>query len=134
AMPQPSAIIQEVLMPTRRADSGHDAAARLARPILVYWKKKNSRIKSSTVTPIMPAWWVEISWLPRNGEDPNGVGYCLMVKAQIRPATQLMSANRAMKPATLFRIGALASGLNSSRSITMPPANEKASVSTNAPQ
>src|SRR5258707_13290988 len=68
----------------------------------------------------MPAWWVEISWLPRNGEDPNGVGYCLMVKSQIRPATELMIANSAMKPATLVRIGALASGLNSSRSMAMP--------------
>ena len=66
----------------------------------------------------MPAWWVEISWLPRNGEDPNGVGYCLMVKSQIRPATLLMIANSAMKPATLVRIGAFASGLNSSRSIS----------------
>ncbi len=65
----------------------------------------------------MPAWWVEMSWLPRNGEDPNGVGNCLMVKSQIRPATLLMIANSAMKPATLVRIGALASGLNSSRSI-----------------
>ncbi len=134
AMPQPSAIIHEVLMPTRRADSGNEAAARIASPIRVYWKKKNSRISSSTVTPIMPAWWVEISWLPRNGEEPNGVGYCLIVKSQIRPATELMIANSAMKPATLVRIGALASGLNSSRSITMPPANEKASVSTKAPQ
>jgi hypothetical protein len=35
AMPQPSAIIQEVLMPTSRADSGYDAAARMARPIRV---------------------------------------------------------------------------------------------------
>ena len=73
----------------------------------------------------MPAWWVEISWLPRNGEEPNGVGNCLMVKSQIRPATLLMIANSAMKPATLVRIGAFASGLNSSRSMTMPPTNEK---------
>ncbi|CKZ67265.1 Uncharacterised protein [Mycobacterium tuberculosis] len=35
AMPQPSAIIQLVLMPTRRADSGSEAAARIARPIRV---------------------------------------------------------------------------------------------------
>jgi hypothetical protein len=35
AMPQPSAIIQLVLMPTSRADSGNDAAARIARPIRV---------------------------------------------------------------------------------------------------
>src|SRR5437660_882332 len=53
----------------------------------------------------MPAWWVEISWLPRNGEEPNGVGYCLMVKSQVSPATLLMMANSAMKPATLVRIG-----------------------------
>ncbi|XFF02180.1 hypothetical protein ACQ3JU_0010 (plasmid) [Bradyrhizobium guangxiense] len=92
AMPQPSAIIQEVLMPTSRADSGTEAAARIASPIRVYWKKKYSPISSSTVTPIMPAWWVEISWLPRNGEEPNGVGYCLMVKSQIRPAEELMIA------------------------------------------
>src|SRR5947208_17040926 len=82
----------------------------------------------------MPAWWVEISWLPRNGEDPNGVGYCLMVKSQIRPAKLLMIPYSAMKPATLVRIGALASGLNSSRSIRMPPANENASVIRNAHQ
>src|SRR3954471_10519228 len=82
----------------------------------------------------MPAWWVEISWLPRNGEDPNGVGYCLIVKSQIRPATLLMMEYRAMKPATLVRIGAFASGLNSTRSIAMPPANENIRVSTNAPQ
>ena len=43
-------------------------------------------------------------------------------------------ANNAMKPATLVRIGALASGLNSKRSMTIPPAKENASVSTNAPQ
>ena len=43
AMPQPSAIIQLVLMPTSRADSGSDAAARIARPIRVNRKKKNSR-------------------------------------------------------------------------------------------
>ena len=40
AMPQPSAIIHEVLTPTRRADSGNAAAARIARPILVNWKNK----------------------------------------------------------------------------------------------
>src|SRR3954451_24436158 len=134
AMPQPSAIIHEVLMPTSLADSGSDAAARIARPIRVYWKKMKSKISSNTVTPIMPAWWVEISWLPRNGEDPNGVGYCLIVKSQIRPATLLMMEYRAMKPATLVRIGAFASGLNSTRSIAMPPANENIRVSTNAPQ
>ena len=82
----------------------------------------------------MPAWWVEISWLPRNGEEPNGVGYCLMVKSQIRPAQELMIENSAMKPATLVRIGALASGLNSSRSMAMPPAKEKARVRMKAPQ
>ena len=57
-----------------------------------------------------------------------------MVKSQIRPATLLMIANSAMKPATLVKIGALASGLNSNRSIRMPPANENASVITKAPQ
>ena len=41
-----------------------------------------------------------------------------MVKSQIRPAQLLMIANSAMKPATLVRIGALASGLNSSRSMS----------------
>ncbi len=35
AMPQPSAIIQEVLTPTSRADSGTEAAARIASPIRV---------------------------------------------------------------------------------------------------
>src|ERR1041385_1279515 len=82
----------------------------------------------------MPAWWVEISWLPRNGEEPNGVGYCLMVKSQIRPATLLMMANSAMKPATLVNTGAFASGLNKSRSIRMPPAKENIRVSRNAHQ
>src|ERR1700742_4204043 len=134
AMPQPSAIIQLVLMPTSRADSGSEAAARIARPMRVYWKKKYSATSNRKVTPIMPAWWVEISWLPRNGEEPNGVGYCLMVKSQIRPAQELMIENNAMKPATLVRIGALASGLNSARSIRMPPANENIRVSTKAPQ
>ncbi len=86
------------------------------------------------VTPIMPAWWVEISWLPRKGEDPNGVGYCLMVKSQIRPATLLTMANSAMKPATLVRTGAFASGLNSSRSMAMPPMNERIRVITKAAQ
>src|ERR1700759_2357994 len=90
AMPQPSAIIHDVLMPTSRADSGKLAAARMARPIRVNWKKKYKRISSTTVTPIMPAWWVEISWLPRNGEDPNGGGYCLMGKSQRRPAEGVM--------------------------------------------
>src|SRR5207253_7216527 len=75
-----------------------------------------------------------MSWLPRNGEDPNGVGYCLMVKSQISPATEWMIANSAMKPATLVRIGALASGLNNSRSIAMPPKNENTIVITKAPQ
>ena len=89
---------------------------------------------SDMYRPIMPAWWVEISWLPRNGEEPNGVGYCLMVKSQIRPATLLMIEYSAMKPATWVSTGALASGLNSRRSITMPPINEKISVSTKAPQ
>src|SRR6185312_7261883 len=131
AMPQPSAIIQLVLMPTRRADSGTEAAARIARPMRVYWKKKYRPSSSSTVTPIMPAWWVEISWLPRNGEEPNGVGYCLMVKSQIRPAEELMIANSAMKPATLVRTGAFASGLNRMRSMAMPAAKEKAIVRMN---
>src|SRR3954451_6840734 len=134
AMPQPSAIIQEVLMPTRRADSGKEAAARIARPIRVYWKKKNSIASSSTVTPIMPAWWVDISWLPRNGEEPNGVGYCLMVKSQIRPAEELTIANSAMKPATLVKPGALASGLNRMRSMAMPATKDNASVITKAAQ
>src|SRR6266702_7100750 len=134
AMPQPSAIIQEVLMPTSLADSGTEAAARIARPIRVYWKKTNSRISSRMVTPIMPAWWVEISWLPRNGEEPNGVGYCLMVKSQTSPAQELMIENSAMKPATLVRIGAFASGLNNSRSMAMPPQKEKAKVSRKANQ
>ncbi len=57
-----------------------------------------------------------------------------MVKSQIRPATLLMIAYNAMKPATLVRIGAFAKGLNSSRSIAMPPANENTSVIRNAPQ
>ena len=57
-----------------------------------------------------------------------------MVKSQISPATLLMIAYSAMKPATLVRIGALASGLNNSRSMAMPPANDSASVSTKAPQ
>ena len=35
AMPQPSAIIHDVLTPTSRADSGTDAAARIARPTRV---------------------------------------------------------------------------------------------------
>ncbi len=82
----------------------------------------------------MPAWWVLMSWLPRNGDDPNGVGNCLIVKSQIRPEQLLMIANSAMKPATLVRIGALASGLNNSRSMTMPPTNENTSVIRNAPQ
>ena len=82
----------------------------------------------------MPAWWVEISWLPRNGEEPNGVGNCLMVKSQIRPAMELMIANSAMKPATLVRIGALASGLNNSRSMTMPPTKDSATAGTKAAQ
>ena len=57
-----------------------------------------------------------------------------MVKSQISPATLLMIAYSAMKPATLVRIGAFASGLNSSRSIRMPPAKENASVSRKAHQ
>src|SRR5207302_5774969 len=116
AMPQPSAIIQDVLMPTSRADSGSEAAARMARPIRVYWKNRNSRTSSSTVTPIMPAWWVEISWLPRNGEDPNGVGYYSMVKSQIRPATELLMPYRSMKPSTSVTTGDSASSYNSNRS------------------
>ncbi len=55
AMPQPSAIIQLVLMPTSRADSGNDAAARIARPIRVNRKKTKSRTSNISVTPIMPA-------------------------------------------------------------------------------
>ncbi|MEY9307891.1 hypothetical protein ABH977_003103 [Bradyrhizobium ottawaense] len=86
------------------------------------------------VTPIMPAWWVEISWLPRNGAEPNGVGYCLMVKSQIRPAEELMIANSAMNPATLVSTGAFVSGLNRIRSIAMPATKEKASVITKAAQ
>ncbi len=101
-------------MPTSRADSGSAAAARIARPTRVNWKKKYSATSSSSVTPIMPAWWVEISWLPRNGEEPNGVGNGLMVKSQMKPATLLMIANSAMKPTTWVSTGALASGLNSS--------------------
>jgi len=34
----------------------------------------------------MPAWWFEISWLPRNGDEPNGEGNDLIEKSQIRPA------------------------------------------------
>src|SRR6185437_1361063 len=131
AMPQPSAIIQLVLMPTSRADSGSEAAARIARPILGDLKKKKRPSSINSVTPIMPAWWVEISWLPRNGEEANGVGNCLMVKSQIRPAQELMIENSAMKPATLVRIGALASGLNRIRSMAMPAAKEKAIVRMN---
>src|SRR5215475_3316432 len=86
------------------------------------------------VTPIMPAWCVEMSWLPRKGEEPNGVGYCLMVKSQIRPADELMIENRAIKPATWVRIGALASGLNKARSIATPPAKETAMVIRKAHQ
>ena len=82
----------------------------------------------------MPAWCVEISWLPRNGEEPNGVGYCLMVKSQMRPAEELMMANSAMKPATLVSTGALASGLNRIRSIAMPATKENASVIRKAAQ
>src|ERR1700709_2855813 len=82
----------------------------------------------------MPAWWVEISWLPRKGEEPNGVGYCLMVKSQIRPATLLTMANRAKKPAMLDKTGAFANGLNSRRSMAIPPAKESASVRMKAPQ
>jgi len=57
----------------------------------------------------------------------------LIVKSQIRPATLLTIANSAMKPATLVRIGALARGLKSSRSIAMPPAKECQSDDEGAP-
>src|ERR1700752_1777031 len=82
----------------------------------------------------MPAWWVEISWLPRNGAEPNGVGYCLMGKSQIRPAQELMIENSAMKPATLVSTGAFASGLNRTRSMAMPATKEKISARKNATQ
>jgi len=39
------------------ADSGTEAAARIARPIRVYWKKTNSRISSSDGdADHLPAW------------------------------------------------------------------------------
>src|SRR5579859_1126316 len=75
-----------------------------------------------------------MSWLPRKGASPNGVGNCLMVKSQIRPEHELMIENSAMKPATLVRMGAFASGLNSTRSSAMPPTKEKAIVITKAHQ
>lgn len=57
-----------------------------------------------------------------------------MVKSQISPAKLLTIANRAMKPATLVKIGALASGLNSKRSMAIPPTNEMISVNRKAHQ
>src|ERR1700709_821719 len=57
-----------------------------------------------------------------------------MVKSQISPATLLMMAYSAMKPATLVRIGALASGLNSSRSVRIPAAKGSRNASRKAPQ
>jgi len=133
AMPQPSATIQPVLIPTNRADSGNDAAARIASPVRVNRKNAYSRTNSSTVTPIMPALVGADELTAENGADPNGVGYCLMVKSQISPATLLRMANKAMNPATWVKAGALANGLNSSRSMTMPPANDSARVSRKAP-
>ena len=81
----------------------------------------------------MPAWCDEIT-PPSSGVEPNGVGNGLMVKSQIRPATLLMIANRAMKPAMCTRIEACPSGRNSTRSIAMPAPNERTTESMNAPQ
>ena len=121
-------------MPTSRADSGSVAAARIARPMRVKRKKKYSSPSRISVTTNMPAWWSLISWLPRNGAEPNGEGNDLIEKSQIRPALELMIENSAMKPAICTRIEAVASGRNSARSIAMPPMNEMTTESAKATQ
>ena len=54
ASPQPNANIQPTRMPTRRLDTGFCAAARIASPKGVKRKKRKTRIKTASVTKIMP--------------------------------------------------------------------------------
>ncbi|HEU0222150.1 MAG TPA: terminase gpA endonuclease subunit [Paracoccaceae bacterium] len=78
AMPQPSAVIQPTRMPTRRADSGLPAAARMARPMRVRRKKSVRAPRWMSVTAIITARWVQtrpLTWEDRGGEaiEPEGL-------------------------------------------------------------
>ncbi len=86
------------------------------------------------VTPIMPAWWLLIRVLPRNGLVPNGLGKVLIVKSQISPAELLRIENSAIKATSWLRIGALWIGRNRTRSIATPPTNDNPTAAAKAPQ
>ncbi len=75
-----------------------------------------------------------ISPLSSSGAEPNGEGNGLMVNSQIQPATLLKMANSAMNTAICANSGSLDSGLNTIRSISIPPIKETMIVAANAPQ
>ena len=64
ASPQPSASIHATRTPTSRASAGLTAAARIARPTFVNWKKSQSTTTVARQTPIVPRSWIEIATPP----------------------------------------------------------------------
>ena len=54
ARPQPSASIQETRIPCSRLDSGLNAAARSASPIVVFWKNAQSASTITSETAMIP--------------------------------------------------------------------------------
>ena len=75
ARPQPSASIQPTRMPQSRLDPGFWAAARIARPSVVYRKKRKSRQSITRVTAITPrSCWPKTTFPSRMGVFENGLG------------------------------------------------------------
>ena len=65
---------------------------------------------------------------------PNGLSTVLIVKSQMKPASELKMENSAMKTTMWLRTGAFSIGLKTIRSSRKPPTKLAAIVSGNAAQ
>ena len=115
AIPQPSANIQDTRIPTKRADSGLNAAARIARPSGVKRKKQNTESSTTSVTEIDPIWWPEKYCAKNIPSTGNGLGNDLIVCSKIHPAKALKITSKPTNTITLVRIGAFSTGLRKIR-------------------
>ena len=134
ASPQPSASIQPTRIPTRRAESGFCAAARIARPTGVKRKNRNTAASTTSVIPITPKSCGPMNVMPNGTCFGNGLGKGLMVYSQIQPAIELKIASRPMNTITSFSTPVPSTGRTTMRSTSTPPTNEIAIASRNAHQ
>ena len=122
-------------IPVRRLDSGFSAAARIARPTFVNRKKNQSSRTASSETPMIPRSEIEKATpATRIGRVENAFGIDLTSGDQIQNAAPLATKNSPIVTIAIVSTGLPSTGRMTARSSAIPPANEAATVSTNASQ